>query len=65
MRDARGDSLSLFYAKDVYDYDLAVDCRWRRSVGLIFCALSGGVLGVLQIVKRHEEALEDCQSFVF
>lgn len=64
MRDARGDSLSLFCAKDVYDYDLAVDCRWRRSVGLILCAFSG-VLGVLQIVKRHEEALEDCQSFVF
>lgn len=30
---------------------------------MIFCALSG-VLGVLRIVERHEEALEECQSFV-
>lgn len=62
MRDARGDSYSLFCAKDDYDYDL-VDCQWRRSVGLILCSISG-VLGVLQIVERHEEAMEECQSFV-
>lgn len=30
---------------------------------MILCALSG-VLGVLRIVERHEEALEECQSFV-
>lgn len=63
MQNARGVSNSLFCAKDDNDYDLAVDCQWRRSVGLILCSISG-VLGVVRIVERYEEAMEECQSFV-
>lgn len=63
MRNARGVSYSLFCAKDDYEYDLAVDCQLPRSVGLILCSISG-VLGVLRIVERYEEAMEECQSFV-
>lgn len=41
----------------------AVDCRWRRSVGWILCALSG-VLKILRIINSHEGALMEYKPFV-